>query len=239
MSAESSEIREFYDDYVERQGAVGINDRHRAIMSWLEQAGMEPGQRVLEIGCGIGTLTQLLVEAVGARGHVTAVDISPRSVETARQRIGASPNLELVAADVVETVLPGRFDVVVLPDVIEHIPLEQHPALFGRVAAWLDGSGFALMNYPSPHYLAWCHVHRPDLLQVVDQPIHADALTANAYPHGLYLDFLKTYSIWIEEGDYVIAVMRPTSAANTFTTVPERPPSLARRVARRLRGSAR
>jgi trans-aconitate 2-methyltransferase len=235
MSADSSEIRQFYDDYVDYQSAVGINERHRAIVSWAERSGLREGQRVLEIGCGIGTLTQLLAEKVGPRGAVTAVDLSPKSIEIAKQRLSSFANLELLAADIIETELPGRFDVVVLPDVIEHIPLEHHPVLFARVAGWLEANGFALMNYPNPHYLQWCHEHTPEVLQVIDQPIHADLLTANAYPHGLYLDFLQTYSIWIHEGDYVVAVMRPLASVGTFTHVPEPPTPLWRRVAGRVR----
>src|SRR3954447_865796 len=239
MSADSNEIQRFYDEYVDHQSAVGINERHRAIGSWLERSGMRRGQRILEIGCGIGTLTQLLAEKLGAEGSVTAVDLSPKSIEIAKQRLGSFANVELLAADVIQTEIPGRFDVVVLPDVIEHIPLEHHPALFARVAGWLEDNGFALMNYPNPHYLQWCHEHRPDLLQVIDQPIHADRLTANAYASGLYLDLLQTYSIWIHEGDYVVAVMSPAASVGTFTPVPEPSRPLWRRVAGRVRRMVR
>jgi trans-aconitate 2-methyltransferase len=125
--------------------------------------------------------------------------------------------------------------VVVLPDVIEHIPVEHHSALFARVAGWLGDSGFALLNYPNPHWTEWCMANRPDLLQVIDQAIGADQLVANAYPHGLYLDRYETYSIWVREGDYVSAVLRPRAAATTFTQIPEEPPSLVTRAAGKLR----
>jgi SAM-dependent methyltransferase len=193
---------------------------------------------VLEIGCGVGTLTQLLAAALDGGGSVFAIDLSPRSIEAARARLAAFANVRLTVGDALETPIEGPFDVVVLPDVIEHIPLERHRALFERVAGWLAPSGFALLNYPSPHYLEWCREHTPDLLQVIDQAIEADVLLANAYPHGLYLDFLKTYSIWIREGDYVTAVLRPSAGRTTFTPVPDRQPPLGRRVLGRLRRGA-
>jgi trans-aconitate 2-methyltransferase len=226
--------RAFYDDYVGRQTAAGVNERHHAILGWLRRFGLASGQRVLEIGCGVGTLTQLLAAEL-TDGSLVAVDLSPKSIEAARERLAAFGNVRLEAGDILEMDVAGPFDVIVLPDVIEHIPLELHPRLFQRVAGWLAPDGFALAHYPNPWYLAWCREHRPELLQLVDQPVHADALTAAAYPHGLYLDFLRTYSVWIREGDYVVAVLRPGSSASTFTQIPARRRSLLARVRDRLR----
>jgi ubiquinone/menaquinone biosynthesis C-methylase UbiE len=48
-------------------------------------AGIEPGQRVLDVGCGPGALTKVLVERVGAE-NVSAVDPSEQFVAAARER---------------------------------------------------------------------------------------------------------------------------------------------------------
>jgi SAM-dependent methyltransferase len=234
---ESRTVGAFYDDYVGRQSAVGINERHRAIMGWLMRFGLRPTNRVLELGCGVGTLTQLLAEALSSEGTVVGVDLSPKSIEAARARLSGLKNVRLIAGDALDIKLDGTpgFDVVVLPDVIEHIPLEQHGALFDRVASWLAPGGFVLLHYPSPRYLEWCSEHNPELLQVIDQPIHADVLLANTAPRGLVLDHLETYSIWIREGDYVVAVLRPSGAVMTFTEVRDRRPGLVSRVRRRIR----
>ncbi|HSG08325.1 MAG TPA: class I SAM-dependent methyltransferase [Longimicrobiales bacterium] len=227
--------RAFYDDYVGRQTAAGVNERHHAILGWLERFGLEADHRVLEIGCGVGTLTQLLVPKLEG-GELLAVDLSPKSIEAARERLGAPGNVRLMAADVLEMDVDGTFDVIVLPDVIEHIPVALHPKLFQRLAEWLAPDGFVLAHYPNPWYLEWCHEHRPELLQPVDQPIHADTLTQNAYAHGLYLACLQTYSLWIEEGDYVAAVFKLASNATTFTPVDEEAPSLLARLRHRITG---
>ena len=226
---------EFYDSYVGRQLAVGVNARHHAIKGWLRDAGLRKGHRVLELGCGIGTLTGLIADEVGADGSVVAIDLSPKSIEVASARLSHHRNVELIAADVLEVELAGQFDVAVLPDVIEHIPVEHHRALFERVAASLAPTGFVLLNYPSPHYLDWCREHDPQSLQLIDQSIQADQLLADVYPSGLYLDLLKTYSIWISEGDYVVAVLRPAAAQRVFTTKPEQNPSVVTGLIRRAR----
>jgi trans-aconitate 2-methyltransferase len=224
------DVTAFYDEFVDRQARVGINRRHEAILAWLKRFGMRADDRVLEIGCGAGTLTQLLAEALPG-GSVLGFDLSPKSVEAARARLASFGNARVAAGDVLEVDAGGDpYDVVVLPDVIEHIPLEMHDALFGRIAGWVRSDGFVLAHYPNPHHLEWFHQHHPERLQIVDQPIHADVLLANAYRHGLYLDYLERYSIWIREGDYVVAVLRPTSGVGEFTKLPQPPPSLGARV---------
>jgi trans-aconitate 2-methyltransferase len=230
----SMDAKTFYDEYVDRQSRVGVNERHRSIVRWLKRAGLRRDQRVLEIGCGIGTLTQLLVDEV-SEGSILALDLSPKSIEMARSRLASASNVHFEAADVLTLDLSEQFNIVVLPDVIEHIPLELHGALFERIAAWLEPDGFALAHYPNPHYQDWLRDNRPDLLQVIDQAVEADALLSHAYASGLYLDFLETYSIWIREGDYVVAVFRPKSGVDRFTELPERRPSLLSRGAARLR----
>ena len=225
---------EFYDKYVAQQTAVGVNDRHRAILRWLQRFGMRPGDAVLEIGCGIGTVSGLIGAALGPEGSLVAIDLSTKNIATARSRLARLQNAEFKAGDVLTIDLSGLFDVVVLPDVIEHIPLEHHRLLFSRVASWLAPGGFALLHYPNPWYLQWCHENKPELLQLVDQPIHADTLTANLYPNGLYLDYLETYSIWISEGDYQVAVVRHKAAQTSFTHVQQ-----PRSVASRIKGAIR
>ncbi|RMG22249.1 MAG: class I SAM-dependent methyltransferase [Bacteroidetes bacterium] len=201
-------IEKYYDDYVDRQLAVGINDRHRSIQRWLVKFGLKKGDRVLEIGCGIGTQTQLIANYLGPQGHITAVDISDKSIETARKRLGHYRQVKLVAADIVQYELEEEFDVIVMPDVIEHIPLELHHALFGKVSKLLKAGGFVMIHLPNPYFLAWCHEHRRDLLQVIDQPIYTDVLVQNVYPHNLYIHHLETYSVFLETSDYQVIVLK-------------------------------
>lgn len=225
MSGEGpTEAQTFYDEFVDHQVMVGVNERHHSILRHLKRAGLRPDHRVLEIGSGVGTLTGLLAGYLSPGGSLVGTDLSPKSIDVARVSLAGFGNAELVAGDILELEIGGKFDVVVLPDVIEHIPLEQHPQLFGRIAGWLRPQGFALLNYPNPNFLEWCHEHKPEGLQVIDQPIYTDVLTANAYPHGLYLDYLETYSIWVYERDYQVAVLRRRADATSFTEIPWRPP---------------
>src|SRR5680860_615557 len=126
------DVKTYYDDYAARQTATGVNERHRSILKWAQQSGMHSDHRVLEIGCGVGTLTQLIAEAVSPHGFVTGMDLSPKSIEAAKERLAPFQNVRLMAVDVLEAEFEEYFDVIVLPDVIEHIPLERHSALLER-----------------------------------------------------------------------------------------------------------
>ena len=55
----------------------------------LDLAAPQPGERVIDIGCGSGTTVLELATRVGPSGYVLGADISKRSVERARKRIAA------------------------------------------------------------------------------------------------------------------------------------------------------
>ena len=220
IRSQDSDAERYYDEFVEHQVAVGVNERHHAILRHLKRAGLAPSHRVLEIGSGVGTLTELLARYIRDDGYILATDLSPRSIEVARRSLSRFDSVRFAAGDILALEIPDTFDAVVLPDVIEHIPIERHPQLFERIAGWLRPQGFVVLNYPNPNYLEWCCENKPEGLQIIDQPIHTDLLTANSYPHGLYLDYLETYSIWVIEGDYQIAVMRRRADAAQFTEIP-------------------
>jgi 2-polyprenyl-3-methyl-5-hydroxy-6-metoxy-1,4-benzoquinol methylase len=83
------------------------------------------GKRVLEIGCGIGTDTMNFARA-GAK--VTAVDLSPRSLQIARQRaevFGLTDRIQFVEANaerLPDFVEPAPYDLVYSFGVIHHSP---------------------------------------------------------------------------------------------------------------------
>jgi len=60
-------------------------------------ADLGPTDTVLEVGCGVGNLTELLVEAAG---HVVAVEVDANLAAIARERLAEAANLDLVVTDV-------------------------------------------------------------------------------------------------------------------------------------------
>lgn len=80
---------------------------------------VRPGERVLDIGSGKGELAYDLVTRSGAT--VVGVDYDPRHLAFARSRF-AHDGLEFREGNVLEELPEGRFDVVVLSNVLEHLP---------------------------------------------------------------------------------------------------------------------
>ncbi|MBM4045680.1 MAG: methyltransferase domain-containing protein [Planctomycetes bacterium] len=114
-----------YADRIESRGEMA----HCEYVSLVERYS-QPGQSLLDVGCGTGVSAHLL----SRKGYrVTAMDVSPLFVERARSR--ASGNLRLCAGDALQ--LPfsdGSFDIVGSFLVIEHITdVEQGLAEMARV----------------------------------------------------------------------------------------------------------
>jgi len=61
---------------------------------------------VLEVGAGLGTLTEALAARAGA---VTAIEVDRRLVEVLRTRVGGLPNVRIVEGDALHAELPPLF----------------------------------------------------------------------------------------------------------------------------------
>jgi SAM-dependent methyltransferase len=78
-----------------------------ALLAW---AAPQPGQRIVDVGCGAGGTTLALSEAVGATGHVTGMDVSAVILEAARARLAATANTTLELADALTWTSPAPAD---------------------------------------------------------------------------------------------------------------------------------
>jgi ubiquinone/menaquinone biosynthesis C-methylase UbiE len=79
---------------------------------------IEPGEKVLDIGCGNGALTSDIAEISGA--VVTGIDINEKNIAACRSRF-SHPNLSFEQRDATQFMPTGHYDVIVLSNVLEHI----------------------------------------------------------------------------------------------------------------------
>lgn len=78
-------------------------------------AGLEPGMRVLDIGCGVGDVSFRAAKLVGPEGEVIGVDKSPQATALAAQRAAAAglTNVHFITADLMELTLDEPVDALV------------------------------------------------------------------------------------------------------------------------------
>lgn len=92
-------------DLLNRVLSLGLDAgwRRRAV----QELNLLPGDRVLDLCCGTGDLSQELLRAVSPGGSVVGVDFAPLMLEKARAKL---PGTEFVQADVCHVPLPaGQF----------------------------------------------------------------------------------------------------------------------------------
>jgi SAM-dependent methyltransferase len=119
------ELLEVYGDayVVMDRGAVdygrGEHPKHRLTRYhdfFVER--IRPGERVLDVGCGIGSVARDIAERSGAT--VVGLDVSPWALEVARTRF-THPRVSYVQGDVLGYEPDAPFDVAVLSNVLEHV----------------------------------------------------------------------------------------------------------------------
>jgi len=91
----------------------------------IERLELEPGDTVLDLGCGPGVNFGMLRGAVGAEGRILAVDLSPKMLERARERVEERGwrNVDLVRADATRPVAgTERLDGVVATTAVSATP---------------------------------------------------------------------------------------------------------------------
>ena len=131
--------------------------REPAIRSAMRKIQFEPNSQGLDIGCGNGNITRLLVESTFPRGQVIGVDISPEIVACASntaEKAGLTNKLSYHVGDMRD--LPfddNSFDWVWSMDCVGYIPIEPLPVIKEAVRVIKPGGRIALLAWSSQQLL--------------------------------------------------------------------------------------
>jgi ubiquinone/menaquinone biosynthesis C-methylase UbiE len=144
-------------DYMARLAASDLGRGYKALV--VQQMALEPGHRVVDLGCGPGADLRAFAEAVGPTGTVIGVDSHDASVERARDLTSHLPNVRVLLEDVHDLGLPdGSVDRAHTDRVIQHVTdparviAEVHRVLApgGRAAFAEPDWDTLVVDYPRP-----------------------------------------------------------------------------------------
>jgi len=143
----------------------------------LEKMSIEDGDRILELGCGSGSVIEMILENFDKELYITGVDMSQESLEIAEERLQelkqvsdseiVKENIERITLkqlDLAETIPDGSYDHVISSLVFHHIPEEDREAIIQNIAEMLnDGGNLGIYEYlhrsrfdPVPFWLIHC-----------------------------------------------------------------------------------
>ena len=111
-------------------------------------AALRPGERVLDVACGTGTVARLASQQVGATGMVAGLDINPGMLAVARSATPALP-IQWHEASAHAMPLPdASFDVLLCQMGLQFMP--DKPAALREMRRVLVPGGRLVLNVPGP-----------------------------------------------------------------------------------------
>jgi 2-polyprenyl-3-methyl-5-hydroxy-6-metoxy-1,4-benzoquinol methylase len=158
--------------------------QHHREAAWFRRlaGGALSGKHVLEIGCGQGVGSEVILDRLGAE-RVTAFDLDDSMVELARRRLHARP-VSLSVGDVCAIDQPsGAIDTVVDFGIIHHVPDWQQS--IAEIARVLRPGGLLLFEELPRHVLEiWAF--RTLTKHPRENRFEADEFAAELARHGLH-----------------------------------------------------
>jgi ubiquinone/menaquinone biosynthesis C-methylase UbiE len=109
----------------------------------LEHLNLASGERVLDVGCGTGSLTLGIARRLAGSGEVWGIDAAPRMIAIARRKAAAAALAVQFAPGIAEelTFADARFDVVVNSMFTHHIDTDLKKCAFAEMFRVLRPGG--------------------------------------------------------------------------------------------------
>jgi len=200
---------------LDEKGLTKPNIRHFIILDMMKKHGLKLDSKVLEIGCGIGTMSSLIGKFV-SKGKLVAVDISPETIKLAKFKYQNQKNIHFEVSDMSDWEKAEKFDIIILPDVLEHIPYDQYENLFSRLKNVTHSETRILINIPHPAVLEFYNETAPHLLQIIDLPVYTDILSPHISSINYMIESIEPYRIDCHDPDYQFIVLLNKDSKKKF-----------------------
>jgi len=199
-------IKTYYDERIEGKlrDFTNFNPRIEAAVQTMAEWAPSNPKRVLEIGCGIGATAWRMARA-WPEAEIIGADVSPLSIQVARACFRRS-NLHFHEGLISEGTLTGKFDLLVLMDVYEHVALRDRPSIHSALKSLVAEEARIFLSFPTPALQLFARCSQPSGIQPVDEDVTlADAITL-AEETGTQILYYREVGIW-RYGDYAHLVL--------------------------------
>ena len=201
--------------------------QHRKVATLLDRLQLEPGKRLLEIGCGWGTLA---IEAAKRGAEVVGLTLSAEQKSWAQERIAQqqlSDRIEIRLLDYRE--ISEQFDAVASVEMVEAVGQRWWPAYLDSIARNLKPGGCAALQFISiKHELFEGYSRNADFIQayifpggmLLDEPQFEGLAEARGLSwecrEGFGLDYAETLRQWRERYDLAVREGRLDEFSDRF-----------------------
>ena len=138
----------FFDHFFDHGDPFGFDLKPEERLKFrrtLEVCGEGALGRVLELGCAVGSFTELLAPRAT---DVLAVDVSQAAVDQVARRLRDHPNVRAKALTIPAEFPDETFDLVVASDVLYYLSIQDLQRCLARIEAALsDGGAFVAVHY--------------------------------------------------------------------------------------------
>jgi ubiquinone/menaquinone biosynthesis C-methylase UbiE len=129
-------------EFVAGLGFLGL--RPQVYDGLVRASGAQPGERVLDVGCGTGYFARRAALAVGPTGRVVGIDPSEPMVRHARRLAPSNCEFHVAGAEAIPEP-DASFDLAISSLAIHHIPHELRPAAMAELFRLVRPSGRVLV----------------------------------------------------------------------------------------------
>ena len=201
-----------YQQFTEK--TTMYQDLSRAMISLAE---IDPGMRLLDLGCGTGITSQIALEALGENGHIYALDLSAAMLDYARQRLPVD-RVTLIQADAadLEREVNEPVDRVLCNSVFWQ--LRHKPPVMAALHNVLKSDGLFIFNAPETYFIM-DRIPYSSKVSVLFKQLAAER-------HGVGTQDLRTIEVFLKNHGFdlvttkIVEQHHPAEESYLFSQIP-------------------